>query len=69
MPRSLFVARQQQFVGAKSDIENTRKRLRDFSWTYIKRELVRFAYDLRLLPMQFIALRRGAKFVAMKTAS
>ena len=62
------IARQQQFVGAKSDIENTRKGLRDFSWTYVKRELVRLAYDLRLLPLQFMALRRGAKFVAMKTS-
>lgn len=60
------IARQQEFVGSKSDIENTRKGLRDFSWTYIKRELVRLAYDLRLLPVQFMALRRGAKFVAMK---
>jgi glycosyl transferase, family 25 len=63
------IARQQQFVGAKSDIENTRKGLRDFSWTYVKRELIRLAYDLRLLPLQFMALRRGAKFVAMKTAA
>jgi hypothetical protein len=62
------IARQQEFVGAKSDIENTRKGLRSLSWTYVKRELVRFAYDLRLLPMQFMALRRGAKFVAVKTA-
>lgn len=62
------IARQQEFVGEKSDIENTRKGLRDFSWTYVKRELVRFAYDLRLLPAQFMAVRRGAKFVAMKTA-
>lgn len=62
------IARQQEFVGEKSDIENTRKGLRAFSWTYLKRELVRFAYDLRLLPVQFLALRRGAKFVAMKTA-
>jgi glycosyl transferase family 25 len=60
------IARQQEFVGEKSDIENTRKGLRNFSWTYVKRELVRFGYDLRLLPVQFMALRRGAKFVAMK---
>lgn len=63
------IARQQEFVGEKSDIENTRKGLRSLNWTYVKRELVRFAYDLRLLPMQFMALRRGAKFVAMKTAA
>lgn len=63
------IARQREFVGDKSDIEKTRKGLRAFSWTYVKRELVRFAYDLRLLPAQFLALRRGAKFVAMKTAA
>lgn len=62
------IARQQEFVGSQSDIESTRKGLRNFGWTYVKRELVRFAHDLRLLPAQFMALRRGAKFVAMKTA-
>ena len=60
------IARQTEFVGEKSDIEGTRVGLRRLDWTYIRRELVRFAYDLRLLPMQFIALRRGAKFVAMR---
>jgi glycosyl transferase family 25 len=62
------IARQTEFVGAKSDIEATRMGLRRLNWTYIKRELVRFAYDLRLLPVQFLALRRGAKFVSMRTA-
>jgi len=62
------VARQEEFVGEKSDIETTRLKLRQMSWTYVKRELVRFAYDLRLLPRQVAALLTGAKFVAMKTA-
>ena len=62
------IARQQQFVGAKSDIEGTRKGLRAFGLTYMKRELVRFGYDLQLLPRQIAALMRGAKFVAVKTA-
>ena len=62
------IARQKEFVGEKSDIDGTRAPLRRLSWTYIKRELVRFAYDLRLLPQQFLAIRRGAKFVAMRTA-
>lgn len=62
------IARQAEFVGEKSDIESTRLGLRALSWTYVKRELVRLAYDLRLLPQQFMALRRGAKFVAVKTA-
>ena len=62
------IARQQEFVGEKSDIEGTRLGLRKFGWTYARRELVRFAYDLRLVPQQVAALLKGAKFVAMKTA-
>ena len=62
------IARQQEFVGEKSDIEGTRLGLRRFGWTYAKRELVRFAYDLRLVPRQIAALLKGATFVAMKTA-
>jgi glycosyl transferase family 25 len=59
------IARQE---GGKSDIEGTRKGLRSLNWTYIKRELVRFGYDLKLLPRQFAALLRGAKFTPMRTA-
>jgi glycosyl transferase family 25 len=62
------IARQQEFVGEKSDIEATRLGLRKFGWTYVKRELVRVAYDLRLLPRQVAARVQGAKFVAMETA-
>ncbi|MDB5733784.1 MAG: hypothetical protein JWP16_787 [Alphaproteobacteria bacterium] len=62
------IARQQEFVGEKSDIEGTRLGLRKFGWTYAKRELVRFAYDMRLVPRQIAALLKGAKLVAMKTA-
>jgi glycosyl transferase family 25 len=61
------IARQEEFVGEQSDIEGTRLGLRAFGWTYIKRELVRFGYDLRCLPRQIAALMRGAKFVAVKT--
>ena len=61
------IARQTEFVGEKSDIDGTRARLRRWSLRYALRELVRFGYDLRLLPMQFMALRRGAKFIAMRT--
>lgn len=61
------IARQTEFVGEKSDIDGTRARLRRWSLRYLLRELVRFGYDLRLLPMQFMALRRGAKFIAMRT--
>jgi len=42
--------------------------LRAFGFTYARRELVRFGYDLKLLPRQIAALLRGAKFVAMTTA-
>jgi glycosyl transferase, family 25 len=59
------IARQED---AKSDIEGTRAGLRSFNWTYVKRELIRFGYDLRLLPRQIAALARGAKFTAVRTA-
>ena len=62
------IARQQEFVGAPSDIEATRVSLRKLDATYLKRELVRFGYDLRLIPRQLWALAWGAKFVAVKTA-
>ena len=62
------IARQEEFVGEKSDIEGTRARLRNFSLAYIGRELVRFGYDLKLVPRQVAALLSGAKFVAVKTA-
>ena len=61
------IARQEEFVGEKSDIEGTRLGLRAFGWTYVKRETVRFGYDLKLLPRQLLALSRGAKFVAVRT--
>jgi glycosyl transferase family 25 len=63
------IARQEQFVGAKSDIEGTRKPLRALSATYVKRELVRFGYDLKLLPRQIAALLTGARFIAVRTAT
>jgi len=66
------IARQDQFDPARpraaSDIEQTRVGLRTFSLTYVKRELVRFGYDLKLLPRQVAALLRGARFVAVNTA-
>jgi len=62
------IARQQEFVGEKSDIETSRAKLRAFGWNYVRRELVRFGYDLKLLPRQMAALAGGARFVAMETA-
>ena len=61
------IARQEEFVGEKSDIESTRLGLRAFGWTYVKRELVRFGYDLSLAPRQIAALLGGAKFVVVRT--
>jgi glycosyl transferase family 25 len=62
------IARQEEFVGEKSDIEKTREGLRTFSPTYVKRELLRLAYDLKLFPRQLAALLTGAKFVAVEMA-
>jgi glycosyl transferase family 25 len=62
------VARQQDFVGEKSDIEGWRTGLRKLSWTYIERELVRFGYDLKLLPRQLALMVGGkAKFTRVGT--
>ena len=66
------IARQEQFDAGptreKSDIEQTRVGLRTFSLAYVKRELVRFAYDLRLIPRQLWALAWGAKFKKIDTS-
>ena len=67
------IARQEQFVGAQSVvISRTSKaracRLRELSASYAKRELVRFGYDLKLVPRQLVALIGGARFVAVGTA-
>ena len=57
------VARQQDFIGEKSDIEGWRVGLRKLDATYVKRELIRFGYDLKLLPKQLALLATGrAKF-------
>src|SRR5215469_243393 len=63
-PRQLLptVARQEQ--ENKSDIEGWRVGLRRLSLTYARRELIRFGYDLKLLPQQLALLAIGkAKFV------
>jgi glycosyl transferase family 25 len=57
------VARQQDFIGEKSDIEGWRVGLRKWGGAYVKRELIRFGYDLKLLPRQVALLLLGrAKF-------
>jgi glycosyl transferase, family 25 len=64
------IARQREFVGEKSDIEGTRIGLRALSLSYAKRELVRFGYDLKLLPRQLaLALGGRAKFTRIGTES
>jgi len=58
------IARQQDFIGDKSDIEGWRVGLRKFDLTYARRELVRFGYDLKLLPHQLALLAAGrARFI------
>jgi glycosyl transferase family 25 len=58
------VARQQDFIGDRSDIEGWRVGLRKFDLTYVRRELVRFGYDLKLLPVQLALLATGrARFI------
>jgi len=58
------IARQQDFVGEKSDIEGWRVGLRKFDLTYVRRELIRFGYDLKLLPRQLALLAAGrARFI------
>jgi glycosyl transferase family 25 len=62
------IARQQEFVGAKSDIEATRKGLRKFNLAYVKRELIRAGYDLRLIPRQLALMAAGqARFITIGT--
>jgi glycosyl transferase, family 25 len=53
------VARQRDFVGQPSDIESSRVGLRKWGLTYVKRELIRFGYDLRLLPGQLALVISG----------
>lgn len=53
------VARQEEFVGLKSDIETTRRASRAFSLALVKRELVRAAYDLKLVPWQLWLVLTG----------
>jgi glycosyl transferase family 25 len=64
------IARQQEFVGAKSDIEATRKGLRKFNLAYVKRELIRAGYDLRLIPQQLTLLATGkVRFITIGTTT
>jgi len=58
------VARQSADLGGCSDIGEWRAPLRQFNWTYVKRELVRAYFELRLLPRQiFSVIRRDTTLV------
>src|SRR6185437_4582732 len=60
------VARQEQ--ENKSDIEGSRMASRKFSLAYVRRELVRFGYDLKLLPGQVTLLATGrARLIRIRT--
>jgi glycosyl transferase family 25 len=64
------IARQKEFVGEKSDIEGTRLGLRALSFAYARRELIRFGYDLKLLPRQLALAASGqARFTRVGTES
>ena len=53
------IARQHGYGGDVSDIAAWRAPLRAFNAAYVKRELVRFGYDLKLLPRQAALLLTG----------
>jgi glycosyl transferase family 25 len=53
------LARQRDFVGARSDLEPWRVPLRHFSIAYVWREIVRAAYEWRLAPRQLLLLLSG----------
>jgi glycosyl transferase family 25 len=62
------VLRQQNFVGAQSDIEISRTEFRRPGRAYAIRKLKRFASDLRLLPRQLVAALTGrAQFIRILT--
>jgi hypothetical protein len=46
------IAHQSTALGGRTDIEEWRVALRRFDWRYVKREVVRAYYELRLLPAQ-----------------
>jgi glycosyl transferase, family 25 len=53
------IARQTEDIGGRTDIDEWRTHDRDLSWRFVKREMVRAYYELRLLPGQIASLARG----------
>jgi glycosyl transferase family 25 len=61
------IARQSEDIGGRTDIDEWRQHDRDLSWRFVKREMVRAYYELRLLPGQLASLARGqAGFVRVQ---
>ena len=64
------IARQSKTLGGVTDIEEWRTQMRDFSWRYVKRELVRSYYEVRLLPSQIASFaRRQSELVRVEAAA
>jgi glycosyl transferase family 25 len=62
------IARQSTAIGGGTDIEEWRTGMRAFGWDYVKRELVRSYYEMRLLPRQVAGyLRRDCDLVRVET--
>lgn len=60
------LARQRDFVGEKSDLEPSRRPLRRFTPAYVRREIMRGAYEWKLVPRQLMLLLSGrASLVAI----
>ena len=58
------IARQTETLGGCTDIGEWRAALRHFGWNYVRREMVRAYFELRLLPDQILGvLRRECTFV------
>jgi len=61
------IARQTDAIGGATDIDHWRAELRTGGWSYLRRELVRAYYELRLLPRQIASLlRRDSGFVRVE---
>ena len=64
------IARQDDFIGQKSDIEAFRLGFRKFNLTYVRRELIRFGFDLKLAPGQLALVLSGrARLIKIRTVS
>jgi glycosyl transferase, family 25 len=64
------IARQCEAVGGCTDIDEWRGAARGFGWRYVRRELVRAYYELRLLPRQLAAFTtRSATLVRVERTS